>query len=420
MDLFAKFENKLGPIGDYAEQAPGYFAFPKLEGEIGNRMMFNGKERIVWSLNNYLGLANHPEVRKADKDAAEQYGLAYPMGARMMSGNSNHHEKLEKDLAEFVGKPDAMLFNYGYQGMVSAIDCLCSRRDVVVYDAESHACIIDGLRMHPGHRYVYKHNNVEDCEKQLQRATEMAAQTGGGILVITEGVFGMSGNQGKIKEIAALKSKYEFRLFVDDAHGFGTMGKTGAGIGEEQGCMDQIDIYFSTFAKSMASIGGFIAADTQVLKFLRYNMRSQVFAKSLPMAIVVGNQKRLDMLKSMPELKAKLWHNVNRLQNGLRERGFDIGTTNTPVTPVLMHGGLFDATQLIFDMRENYNIFCSVVVYPVIPKGQIILRLIPTAAHTDEDIDLTLKAFSELRDKIANKEYPQEMPDIKSAIMQSA
>ncbi len=420
MDIFAKFENKLGPIGDYAEQAPGYFAFPKLEGEIGNRMMFNGKERIVWSLNNYLGLANHPEVRKADKEAAEQFGLAYPMGARMMSGNSNHHEKLEKDLAEFVGKEDAMLFNYGYQGMVSAIDSLCGRRDVVVYDAESHACIIDGLRLHMGHRYVYKHNDVEDCEKQLQRATEMAAQTGGGILVITEGVFGMSGNQGRIKEIAALKSKYEFRLFVDDAHGFGTMGKTGAGIGEEQDCMDGIDIYFSTFAKSMASIGGFLAADKQVLKFLRYNMRSQVFAKSLPMAIVVGNQKRLDMLRTMPELKEKLWHNVNRLQNGLRERGFDIGTTNTPVTPVLMHGGLFDATQLIFDMRENYNIFCSVVVYPVIPKGQIILRLIPTAAHTDEDIDITLQAFSELRDKITNKLYPQEMPDIKSAIMQNA
>lgn len=416
MDLFAKFEKRLGPIGDYAEQAPGYFAFPKLEGEIGNRMKFNGKEKIVWSLNNYLGLANHPEVRKADKDAAEQYGLAYPMGARMMSGNSNNHEKLEKDLAEFVGTEDAMLFNFGYQGMVSAIDSLCSRRDVIVYDAESHACIIDGLRMHPGHRYVFKHNDVDDCEKQLQRATEMAAQTGGGILVITEGVFGMSGNQGRIKEIVALKSKYEFRLFVDDAHGFGTMGKTGAGIGEEQGCMDGIDIYFSTFAKSMASIGGFLAADKQVLKFLRYNMRSQVFAKSLPMAIVVGNQKRLDMLRSMPELKAKLWHNVNRLQNGLRERGFDIGTTNTPVTPVLMHGGLFDATQLIFDMRENYNIFCSVVVYPVIPKGQIILRLIPTAAHTDEDIDLTLNAFSELRDKIVNKAYPQEMPDIKSAI----
>lgn len=412
MDLFAKFESKLGPIGDYAEKAPGYFAFPKLEGEIGNRMKFMGKERIVWSLNNYLGLANHPEVRKADAEAAAEWGLAYPMGARMMSGNSNYHERLEKELAAFVGKEDAMLFNYGYQGMVSAIDSLCSRRDVVVYDAESHACIIDGLRMHPGHRYVYKHNDVADCEKQLQRATEMANQTGGGILVITEGVFGMSGNQGRIAEIAALKSKYEFRLFVDDAHGFGTMGKTGAGIGEEQNCINDIDIYFSTFAKSMASIGGFIAGDKQILKFLRYNMRSQVFAKSLPMPIVIGNLKRLELLRTRPELKEKLWHNVNRLQNGLKDKGFDIGTTNTPVTPVFMKGGLFDATQLVFDLRENYNIFCSVVVYPVIPKGQIILRLIPTAAHTDQDIDETLAAFSAVRDKLINKEYPQEMPSL--------
>lgn len=412
MDLFAKFESKLGPIGDYAEQAPGYFAFPKLEGEISNRMKFRGQEKIVWSLNNYLGLANHPEVRKADTEAAAQFGFAAPMGARMMSGNSNYHEQLEKSLAEFVGKEDAMLFNFGYQGMVSAIDALCSRRDVIVYDAESHACIIDGLRMHPGHRYVFKHNNVEDCEKQLQRATEMAATTGGGILVITEGVFGMSGNQGRVKEIADLKSKYEFRLFVDDAHGFGTMGKTGAGIGEEQNCMDKIDVYFSTFAKSMASIGGFLAADKKILTYLRYNMRSQIFAKSLPMPIVLGNIKRLELLRNKPELREKLWHNVNRLQNGLKKMGFDIGTTNTPVTPVHMRGGLFDATQLIFDMRENYHIFCSVVVYPVIPKGQIILRLIPTAAHTDEDIDLTLKAFGELRDKVEQKLYPQEMPSL--------
>ncbi|HTN45027.1 MAG TPA: aminotransferase class I/II-fold pyridoxal phosphate-dependent enzyme [Flavipsychrobacter sp.] len=415
MDLFAKFESRLGPIGDYAEQYPGYFAFPKLEGEIGNRMLFQGKERIVWSLNNYLGLANHPEVRQADADAAATWGLAYPMGARMMSGNSDNHDLLEKNLAEFVGKEDAMLFNFGYQGMVSAIDSLCSRRDVIVYDAESHACIIDGLRLHPGHRYVFKHNDVADCEKQLQRATEMAATTGGGILVITEGVFGMSGNQGRCAEIAALKSKYEFRLFVDDAHGFGTMGKTGAGIGEEQNCMDGIDIYFSTFAKSMASIGGFLAADKMILKFLRYNMRSQVFAKSLPMPIVVGNLKRLELLRNKPELKEKLWYNVNKLQNGLRDNGFDIGTTNTPVTPVKMAGGLFDATQLVFDLRENYNIFCSVVVYPVIPKGQIILRLIPTAAHTDEDIDLTLKAFSAVRSKLENKEYPQEMPKMQKA-----
>jgi len=412
MDIFAKFEKRLGPIGDYAEQAPGYFAFPKLEGEIANRMKFRGKEKIVWSLNNYLGLANHPEVRKADAEAAAAFGLATPMGARMMSGNSDNHEKLEKQLAEFIGKEDAMLFNYGYQGMVSAIDSLCGRHDVVVYDAESHACIIDGLRLIPSHRYVYKHNDVEDCEKQLQRATKMAAETGGGILVITEGVFGMSGNQGRVKEIAALKSKYEFRLFVDDAHGFGTMGKKGAGIGEEQDCINEIDIYFSTFAKSMASIGGFLAADKKILTYLRYNMRSQVFAKSLPMPIVVGNLKRLELLCTHPELREKLWHNVNRLQNGLKERGFNIGTTNTPVTPVVMAGGLFDATQLIFDMRENYNIFCSVVVYPVVPKGVIILRLIPTAAHTDEDIDLTLSAFSALREKLEKKMYPQEMPAI--------
>lgn len=412
MDLFAKFESRLGPIGDYAEKAPGYFAFPKLEGEIGNRMIFRGKEKIIWSLNNYLGLANHPEVRKADTEATAAYGLAAPMGARMMSGNSEKHELLEKQLAEFVGKEDAMLFNFGYQGMVSTIDALCSRHDVIVYDAESHACIIDGLRLHPGHRYVYKHNNIEDCEKQLLRATELLKDTNGGILLITEGVFGMSGNQGKVKEIVALKGKYDFRLFVDDAHGFGTMGEHGAGIGEEQDCMDGIDVYFSTFAKSMASIGGFLAADKKILTFLRYNMRSQVFAKSLPMPVVVGNLKRLEMLRTMPELKAKLWHNVNRLQNGLRERGFDIGTTNTPVTPVLMAGGLFDATQLIYDMRENYHIFCSVVVYPVIPKGQIILRLIPTSVHTDEDIDLTLNAFSALREKVEKKLYPQEMPVI--------
>src|SRR5690606_2449008 len=414
MDIFAKFESRLGPIGDYADKVPGYFSYPKIQGEIGNRMSFRRKPCIVWSLNNYLGWANHPEVRKADTEATATYGLAYPMGARMMSGNSDNHELLEKNLAEFVGKEDAMLFNYGYQGMVSVIDCICSRRDVVVYDAESHACIIDGLRLHPGHRYVYKHNDIADCEKQLQRATEMIKQTGGGILVITEGVFGMSGNQGKVADIVKLKEKYDFRLLVDDAHGFGTMGKTGAGIGEEQDCTEGIDLYFSTFAKSMASIGGFIAGTKQVLKYLRYNMRSQIFAKSLPMPIVLGNLKRLELLRTRPELKEKLWYNVRKLQNGLVERGFNIGTTNTPVTPVFLNGGLIEATQLIYDLRENYNIFCSVVIYPVIPKGQIMLRLIPTAAHTDEDIDQTLAAFSAVRDKLVNKEYPQELPNIEA------
>lgn len=410
MDLFAKFEKDLGPIGTQADNVPGYFSFPKLEGEIGNRMKFHGKEQIVWSLNNYLGLANHPEVRKADADAAAQYGLASPMGARMMSGNTSIHEQFEAQLAEFVGKEDAMLLNYGYQGMVSAIDCLVGRRDVIVYDAESHACIIDGVRLHAGKRFVFKHNDIEDCEKQLKRATELANQTGGGILVISEGVFGMSGNQGKVKDIVALKEKYEFRLFIDDAHGFGTIGEKGAGVGEAQDCTEGIDIYFSTFAKSMASIGAFIAGDKKLLKYLRYNTRSQIFAKSLPLPLVVGNLKRLELLRTRPELKEKLWHNVNRLQNGLKERGFNIGTTNSAVTPVFLSGGIFEATQLIFDLRENYNIFCSIVVYPVIPKGQLMLRLIPTATHTDEDIDTTLAAFSEVRDKLTSKAYPQELP----------
>lgn len=415
MDLFAKFENRLGPIGDHADQVPGYFSFPKLEGEISNRMIFQGKERIVWSLNNYLGLANHPEVRKADADAAAQYGLATPMGARMMSGNTNKHEQFEKELAEFVGKQSAMLLNYGYQGMVSAIDQLCSRHDVIVYDAESHACILDGVRLHAGKRFVFKHNDVEDCEKQLARAKALTDQSGGGILVISEGVFGMSGNQGRIAEICELKKKYEFRLLVDDAHGFGTIGKKGAGVGEEQNCIDDIDPYFSTFAKSMASIGGFIAGDSKILKFLRYNMRSQIFAKSLPMPLIIGNMKRLELLRTRPELKEKLWHNVNRLQKGLRERGFDIGKTNSPVTPVLLHGNLdlHETTQLIFDLRENYNVFCSVVLYPIVPKGIIMLRLIPTAMHTDEDIDLTLAAFTAVREKLENKVYPKEFPPIK-------
>jgi glycine C-acetyltransferase len=410
MDLFAKFESKLGPIGDYAEKAPGYFAFPKLEGEIANRMKFQGKEKIVWSLNNYLGLANHPEVRKADADAAEQFGLAYPMGARMMSGNSNYHEQLEKELATFVGTEDAMLFNYGYQGMVSAIDSLVNRRDVIVYDAESHACIIDGVRLHAGHRYMSKHNDVEDLEKQLQRATALIEkQKAGGILVITEGVFGMAGDQGKLKEIAALKEKYNFRLLVDDAHGFGTLGETGAGAGEAQGVQNKIDLYFSTFAKSMASIGAFIAGDKTIIDYIRYNIRSQIFAKSLPMPIVLGNLKRLDMLRTMPELRKQLWHNALKLQKGLKERGFDIGDTDTMVTPVYMKGGVEEATAMVMDIRENYGVFCSIVVYPVIPKGHIIYRLIPTASHTDADIEQTLKAFSETKARLDAGAYKSEL-----------
>ena len=413
-DIFERLLKNAGPLGQHRERAHGYFAFPKLEGEIGNRMKFRGKDMIVWSLNNYLGLANHPEVRKADAEGAAQYGLALPMGARMMSGNSNLHEQLEAELAAFEHKEDAALLNYGYQGMVSIIDVLCSRHDVIVYDAESHACIIDGLRLHPGHRYVFKHNDIEDCEKQLQRATALIEkQKAGGILVITEGVFGMAGDQGRLKEIAALKDKYQFRLLVDDAHGFGTLGKTGAGAGEEQGCQDQIDLYFSTFAKSMASIGAFVAGNKNIIDYIRYNIRSQIFAKSLPMPLVVGNLKRLDLLRTHPEYKEKLWSNAHKLQEGLKTRGFDIGKTDSVVTPVYMKGDVPEATAMVMDLRENYGVFASIVVYPVIPKGHIIYRLIPSAAHTDEDIEITLKAFSETKKKLDAGEYRVEaIPDM--------
>jgi len=416
-DIFEKLIKNYGPIGQHRERAHGYFAFPKLEGEIGSRMKFRGKEMIVWSLNNYLGLANHPEVRKTDADASKEFGLALPMGARMMSGNSNYHEQLERELAEFEEKEDAILMNFGYQGIMSAIDAICGRHDVIVYDAESHACIIDGLRLHPGHRYVFKHNDIEDCAKQLERATALIQkQNSGGILVITEGVFGMAGDQGKLKEIAALKDKYEFRLMVDDAHGFGTLGERGAGAGEAQDCQDAIDLYFSTFAKSMASIGAFMAGPRVIIDYIRYNIRSQIFAKSLPMPLVLGNLKRLELLKTKPELKNKLWSNALKLQKGLKERGFDIGKTDSVVTPVYMKGGVEEATAMVMDLRENYKIFCSIVVYPVIPKGHIIYRLIPTAAHTDEDIELTLQAFSETKAKLDAGAYKVEaIPDMAEA-----
>lgn len=395
----------MGPLGQHQKWSHGYFSFPKLEGAIAPHMNFRGKEHLVWSLNNYLGLANHPEVREADSKGAADFGMAYPMGARMMSGNSKYHEQLEQELAEFVGKPDAFLLNYGYQGMLSIIDCLVDRNDVIVYDGECHACIIDGLRLHLGKRFVYKHNDIDSARKQLERATKLVDSSGGGILVITEGVFGMSGAQGKLKEIIELKKDFNFRLLIDDAHGFGTMGKTGAGTHEEQDCIEGVDIYFGTFAKSMAGIGAFVASSEEITNFFRYNMRSQTFAKALPMPMVIGLLKRLELLKNNPELREKLWNIATTLQKGLRARGFDLGITNTMVTPVFLKGELLQATALTMDLRENYSIFCSIVVYPVIPKGLIELRLIPTAMHTLEDVERTLEAFSEVADKLKSGYY---------------
>ena len=404
-DLFERIHNNKGPLGKWASQAEGYYVFPKLEGELGPRMKFHGKDILNWSLNDYLGLANHPEVRKADADAALQYGAAYPMGARMMSGHTTIHEQLQDELAAFVKKEAAYLLNFGYQGMVSTIDALVTKNDVIVYDVDSHACIIDGVRLHMGKRFTYKHNDIESLEKNLERATKMANEQGGGILVITEGVFGMRGQQGKLKEILALKEKYNFRLLVDDAHGFGTLGATGAGAGEEQGCQDGIDVYFSTFAKSMASIGAFLAADKDIIDYLKYNLRSQMFAKALPMILTVGALKRLELLRNNPGLKDKLWVNVNALQNGLKERGFNIGDTNTCVTPVYLEGSIPEAMVMVNDLRENYGIFLSIVVYPVIPKGIILLRIIPTASHSLEDIEETLTAFEAIREKLTDGTY---------------
>lgn len=409
-DIFDKIKKNRGPLGQYSKGVHGYFTFPKLEGEIGNRMIFRGKECLVWSVNNYLGLANHPEVRKADADAAKEWGLAYPMGSRMMTGQTSMHERLESEISEFMEKEDTILLNFGYQGMVSAIDSIVDRNDVIVYDSESHACILDGMRLHAGKRFVFKHNDMESFDKQMERASKIVENTSGGILVITEGVFGMAGDQGKLKEIIDFRKsgKYDFRLFVDDAHGFGTVGKRGRGAGEEQGVHEEIDILFGTFAKSMASIGAFICAEEHIVEYFRYNMRSQVFAKSLPMPLVVGALKRLELLRDQPEHKEKLWTIATALQKGLVEAGFDIGVTNSPVTPVFLKGNLAEATNLTFDLRENYNIFCSIVIYPVVPKDVIMLRLIPTAAHTLEDVQYTIDTFKTMKAKLDAGEYQSE------------
>ena len=396
----------------YQSYSHGYFSFPKLEGDIGPRMKFRGKEVLNWSLNNYLGLANHPEVRKADEQGAAEFGMAAPMGARMMSGQTKYHEELERQLADFVGKEDAFLLNYGYQGMISIIDSLLSRHDVVVYDAEAHACIIDGLRMHTGKRFVFGHNDIESLRKQLGHATKVAAETGGGILVITEGVFGMKGDLGKLDEIVALKKEFNFRLLVDDAHGFGTMGPEGKGTAAHFGVTDGVDVLFNTFAKSMAGIGAFVCSQKYIVDYLRYNMRSQTYAKSLPMPMVIGAFKRLELIKTKPEYLENLWKIVHALQKGFRDRGFNIGGTLSPVTPVFLKGDIPEATNLVVDLRENYGLFCSMVVYPVIPKGEIILRIIPTAVHTMADVEYTLKCFDAIRGKLEAGEYRKPMPNM--------
>jgi len=415
-DIFERVSDVPGPLGQYRKKADGYFMFPKLEGEIKPTMRFNGKDVLVWSLNNYLGLANDPEVREADAQGAKDWGMAYPMGARMMSGDSVNHIALENELAAFEKKPAAYLLNYGYQGMVSIIDVMCTRFDVIVYDSESHACIMDGIFLHKskgGKSFVFPHNDIERCDKMLRMAESYIEREGGkgGILVITEGVFGMAGDLGALDKIVALKKEHNFRLMIDDAHGFGTMGATGAGTSEHFDCQDDIDIYFATFAKSMATIGAFVASTREVIDHLRFNMRSQIFAKSLPMPIVIGAMKRFELLKR-GTCKDQLWVIADALQKGLRENGLDIGKTQSPVTPVYFPGDANMGTNIVVDLRENYGIFCSVVVYPVIPKGVLMLRIIPTAAHSIEDVERTIKVFSEVKKKLEAGGYTEEMPDM--------
>lgn len=401
MDIFERIKlDEGGPLGQYRKKAHGYFMFPKLEGEIAPYMTFHGQKVLAWTFNNYLGLANDPEVRKVDAEAAAKWGLAYPMGARMMSGHTSLHEQLERELAEFEKKEDAYLFNFGYQGMISTIDALVTRHDVIVYDSEAHACIMDGVRLHMGRRIVYPHNDLERCEKALQRATKITEETGGGILLITEGVYGMTGGLGRLDLIVKLKEKYNFRILIDDAHGFGVMGPNGRGTSEHYDVMDKVDLYFGAFAKSMAAIGGFVSGPKEIINYLRYNLRSQIYAKSLPMPFVEGCLKRLDMIRKGDDRRKKLFTITRALQDGLRKRGFDIGVAEACITPVFLKGSLAEATNILVDLRETYKIFCSVVVYPVVPKGVIMYRLIPTAMHEMEHVEYTLNAFEEIRKKL--------------------
>lgn len=414
-DIFDRIRKSAGgPLGQYREKAEGYFTFPKLEGDLGPYMKFNGQDVLCWSLNNYLGLADHPEVRRTDAEAAARWGLAYPMGSRMMTGQTALHEELERRLAAFEKKEAAFLFNFGYQGIVSTIDALVNRHDVIVYDAEDHACLLDGIRLHAGSKYKFRHNDIKDCERVLARACAEAESKGGGVLLITEGVFGMTGALGILDRIVALKSKYSFRMMIDDAHGFGVMGPHGRGTSEHFDVMDGVDIYIGAYAKSMAIIGGFVAADKAIIDYLRYNMRSQIYAKSLPMPIVEGCLKRLEIIDS-PEgdmLREQLWKVTRRLQEGFREMGFEIGPAEACVTPVHVEAGVNQASNIAVALREEYHIFCSVVIYPVIPPGMVIFRIIPTAAHSMDDVERTLAAFRDIKERLDRGEFDKEMPDM--------
>jgi glycine C-acetyltransferase len=406
MDLFEKLENRPGPLGKFTSNGYGYYTFPKLEGPLGPVMKFNDKDVVVWSINDYLGIGNNEQVREIDTRVTQKYSLSAPMGARLMTGNSTEHEALENELADFVHKPDALLLNYGYQGIMSVIHCLVDRNDFLIYDELSHACIVDGKQLAMGETSVYKHNDIDSLEKQLKRATAKL-KPNSSILVVTEGVFGMTGDLGKLKEIIALKEKYPFRLLVDDAHGFGTLGDDGSGTGTHLGCQDGVDIYFGTFAKSVALIGAFVATEPRVREFLKANARSQIFAKSLPLPIVATARERIKLIRQNPQWREKLWENTLKLRNGLKDIGYNVLPSESPVTPVLTEGSTELCTTIMRELREEHGVFVSGVAYPVVPKGMVLIRLIPMATHTDKHIEKTLNAFEAIK-PIVFKNEPAE------------
>lgn len=396
MDLFDKLENRPSPLGPFTSAGYGYYTFPKLEGPLGPEMKFNGKDMVVWSINDYLGVGSNEKIKQIDAEATAKYSLSAPMGARLMTGNSDEHEALEKELAAFVHKEDAQLLNFGYQGIMSVIHALVDRNDYLIYDELSHACIVDGKQLAMADKSVFKHNDIESFKKQLYRAAAKKKDNSS-ILVVTEGVFGMTGDLGILPEIIKLKEEVPFRLLVDDAHGFGTLGHDGSGTGTQLECQDGIDVYFGTFAKAVALVGAFVASEPRVIQFLKANVRSQIFAKSLPMPIVATARERLKMIRQHPEWREKLWSNTLKLREGLIKIGYNVLPSESPVTPVLTQGSTDLCQDIMRIMREEHGIFVSGVAYPVVPKGVVLIRLIPTAAHNDEHIEKTLTAFEAIK-----------------------
>ncbi|MCH9633796.1 MAG: 8-amino-7-oxononanoate synthase/2-amino-3-ketobutyrate coenzyme A ligase [Chlamydiae bacterium] len=403
-DLFHKCYQKEGLFSNVREGKDNYYAQPILEGPLGPHMTFNGQKMIVWSINDYLGLAGHPEPTARAKEVLEAFGTAYPMGARLMSGFTQNHQTFEAKLAKFAQKESALLFNYGYLGVLGVITSIMGPRDTVIIDHDSHACIVDGAKLATTRRNqfrVFRHNDMDHLEKILKSINQ---DRKGGILIVTDGIYGMTGEVAPLKEICALKEKYNARLLVDDAHGIGIMGATGRGTGEHLGVQDKIDLYFSTFAKCFAGIGGFVAGDKEIIEHITWNARPVIFAKNLPLIYSDSLSATLDVIEREPERREKLWEIATYMQRRFKEEGFDIGNTTSPITPVFLSiSGLEAIKDAIHILREEFHIFASGVMYPVVPRGVFLLRLVPSCRHTFDDVNKTIEAFIQIKERIIKK-----------------